>query len=1306
MALPYSISHPLEQFKSIEYGSEAQRSMNYMLDCFEISAQYISVVLIARIRSHYLATHQALPEQVLAWVQYIDRKRPLSFGDWCSTLLPLSVAAAMTYLPEDIIVSGLSRLVTKKRNLFLGDKKESSIVQIRNEYKGHSTSLSNDLYRQVQESLRPRLTELIDCCRVLEDYDEHELYPLVHTNEKQHVYLFQSLKDDDVSFISANEEALLLITDSLNKVFDDWMRCLVPSFDISRKMNWQEYCERFGEVSDGYLHRIYNQKKYNRELFVDREQLNQSLEGFVRSDKILFPLLGEAGQGKTNQLCHWVELLRTQGENVLIFSGTDFTEETLQQKLHTLLNIPFRKSLDKELERLEQLAAEQNKPIYIFFDAINECVDYFNIEDKQQAVIALFEDICTLFAHRTLSHFRVLFTCRNYTWQTSLVPQMSTMDTSLFYAYGNEEAVSVRGFTNTEVQRAYAIYSELYQIHTPFTDLPRAIVLRLKDPLMLKITCTNYLGHTLPYENLDYTSIHLFSRMMKDIHNSYAGGNQHRILEQIGHLIVEKFLRGESSDSIFIMQLAGHAETEELLSMLYRHDGMTIAFTELLDKPERPILRLVDNEKIQFVYERLLEYMLARELYQRFAVDNALTAQTVVNTLRCNTYSEVFISAIRDLVIMHLINSDSPVLLIELIRSFGADPAVMSLINDVMSTLVKEHYEHLLFLIEDTLMVQDADAYASQLSEYNTICLRISNNQADEQVIRRHKELSSVVQPIIRMRQLAAQTLVNRMYVTDYYNENLYHRDPFTLLGQLMDESIVEVRDAVCLYVYYLSSRTHTIGYEPLVENLTQRIIRQMLHQVTSCPLWRLPLLGKRRLMRMISYFETGLRLDVLLIIDALLRQDDTSYQQVSDLMGDITAVFKHITANYHLIRLVMPLMNSLFLKQLTFQSAYVNNIIEYQTFWDKEVVSAEPRADVWSRADLTALAQYMRTYSTFVAPNAPRRGEHYPSFDAMHDKVLQAYRIGDALSYFAIERILVIMSVAEMESVERLMKRFRDGFLASTEWEDYSRMSLIYVLYQIGLKNANPPMWVLDMLGEWSMEWTLRTRGYFAARNSYKANPMQLYKRNVMVWYAKVYCSIYGDRRDAQQQTVPVFRTLIHQAVANNDKELLVHLINNIVELITDSPYIHTALDLLYLVMSLLPDEASLVRLNKSASLRYPDTREQVSELIAKALGTAKVYFPAEINTFLKKDTLTLTFPGIQSCRNELLGFNPSGEKLSDLITHKFGNFIIWTLIYESAVDEAVIEALSSAENYDDYIACFKQVLRIVFKYTFNVKL
>ncbi len=197
-----------------------------------------------------------------------------------------------------------------------------------------------------------------------------------------------------------------------------------------------------------------------------------------------------------------------------------------------------------------------------------------------------------------------------------------------------------------------------------------------------------------------------------------------------------------------------------------------------------------------------------------------------------------------------------------------------------------------------------------------------------------------------------------------------------------------------------------------------------------------------------------------------------------------------------------------------------------------------------------------------------------------------------------------------------------------------------------------------------------------------------------------------YGDERDPEGHSVPAFRQLIAQAVENRDKELLVHLLNNISELITDSGYIYTSLDLLQYVMELIPSQQVLDELDEKADLRYPDTKESVIALIGKILGTAKNYFPQQVNAFLTKDIIHLSFPGIDKYKDEILGYNPGGERLSDLFTHKFGNALIYTLIHEEAIDDVVVHSLQATAKASDSFGWFEQVVKIVFNKMFNLKL
>ena len=103
--------------------------------------------------------------------------------------------------------------------------------------------------------------------------------------------------------------------------------------------------------------------------------------------------------------------------------------------------------------------------------------------------------------------------------------------------------------------------------------------------------------------------------------------------------------------------------------------------------------------------------------------------------------------------------------------------------------------------------------------------------------------------------------------------------------------------------------------------------------------------------------------------------------------------------------------------------------------------------------------------------------------------------------------------------------------------------------------------------------------------------------------------------------------------------------------------------------------------------------------------LGTAKNYFPAEIDSFLKKEITDLSFPGIPAYREEILNYNPSGETLSDLFTHKFGKFLTWALLYEKSVDNFAYECMCASTDAPDCFAWFNQVVRTLMRQMFKVK-
>lgn len=1318
---PFTLSHPLEQYEAQKAAGVYSKAMNYALDFFEISTQYLSMLLLGLIREHY--DPQTPNDHVNFVVGKIDTKRPLSFGDWANDILPRTAQASRELIPDEPLTQAVSALSNKKRNLLLGGKKEVSLVQIRNEYKGHSTTLAESIYMKVLDEIEPRMEEMTEALAPLANYTEKveeghfylvfdgvqkaDLYPVIHANKEGYIYVFQSLKDEDVAFISSDEHAVTFISQQWNTAFDRWMQRLVPSFDIAKEANWEELREQMREYSAEYLRHMYSEKKYNQELFVEREQLAQTFAAFRASDSRFLPLPGEAGQGKTTQLCHWTEQLLHSDDGVLTFASTEFATGNLNQKLRDIFGLSYKKKMQQFLLVLNEKAAAAGRQIIIFFDALNEVLTYPGTPVGESSPLALYKDIYTMFGLHELTAVRVIFTCRNYTWQNELRPEQKHQDMSLFCQLGEEE-VAVRSFTDEETERAYGIYHELYQMETPFGQLDRKNVIRIKNPLILKIVCTNYLGKELPIENKNYTSVALFGKMIDDIQHSYAGNRQMQILFGMAEVFLQDYENGKAQDSLLLEDLQKarfqpNSPLYKVANLVYNDKGTTIAFEELLNKPERPVLRLIKDEKVQFIYERFLEYMLALVFFrmETEGKEEAITSERIVATMEKAALNEVFMCALRNVLIMDYMRTGNPQTIIDLAGDYSDNFEILTLVSDLMNTLVNENYEAELFPLLQVLFTHINDDQKGKVDEYNRVWKVIEKNKADDETIRKYKELSVSITPLMNRKRLATGTLINGVLFTDYHNEDLYQTDPYDLLYTIFDDPMMEIRDNASLMIYYASNKTHTSSYTPLRENITRQVVRHMYDYINKTPL--VGLAKSKRRKRVMTFLEAGTRINVLLIIDKVLEgKAEGDRTEISLIFDDITKVAKHLTANFTLIRILLPFIQIVMRRQFLFQSDYVNNVIEYQTFWENDIVPKESIDGSWCRADLATVAPFAYLCSKQGQPDAPTSEE----FKQYIPKIISAYRTGDSLSYLTLERILIIAGVADYANVQPVVQALRGGSISDSPWFDYSQMSFIYVLYQLGLKMPELPQEVADMLEEWCIDWTLRCRGWFKGHNSHKANSKQLYKRNVMTWYAMVYCARHGDDRDPSGQSVMGFRKLINQAIESRDKELLVHLLNNISELVSDSGYIYTSLDLLESVMKHIPSQDVLDEFEQNANPRYAETQESIITLIGKILGTAKNYFPQQVNAFLTKDIINLPFPGIDKYKDDILGYNPGGERLSDLFTHKFGNALIYTLIHEEAVDEVAVDSLAAASKSSGSYKWFEEVVKVTLNKMFNLRL
>ncbi len=1368
--LPYTLSFPIYQatqkIKAEQYGA----AMNHVLDFFEISIQYTSILLFFLLKKK--TTVPSIHKVLTSIIHKIDNKRPLSLGDWVNDLFTPLLLSAYSEMPEHPLVKSMhTHVCSKRKHILLGGKKEASIVQIRNEYKGHSTTLSEEIYKGVLYTLEERVMGMLNGLSTLSEFQfyaidqdgtpwslkgtspaeltpgiQHlpptspshyyvyradsdnqsellDLFPLVFLNEQKHVYIFQSLKEENTSYISSNENAITYISDALNEEIDSCFQEVIPSFDISKELNWEELKTCMTNESMSFMHQIYKEKKYNQELFVNRERLTSTLYSFWESDKTLFPLLGEAGQGKTSQLCYWTEELLEGKKAVLIFNGADFSNYTLEQKIRILFGYNFKRDISRLLKSLHEKAEQNETYVYFFFDAINECLHYCQSENQEEGPLHLYKAIRDLLVHEKYPRFKVLFTCRFYTWK-NLIQEYSTIDAPHIYHAGNEEELAIRNFTDTETQKAYHIYQRLYQMSTPYEEIDKKILIRLKDPLIMKFVSSNYLGKSLSESTLEYTSLSLFDKMLCDLKNSYAGNLQCDIISCLGDYLLHKYMEGYPTGAISTERLkeAYHAKDSELYDLsrkIYKKDGITIAYAELLNKSERPIIRESErtNEnnsisEITFVYERFFEFIMARSFikFQRqsgLEYSQPIPAECYLEALDKAVVNVVFIGTIRNALIIDCLQTQNYSTLLKLAALYSDNYIVMQLLTEVMNTLIKENYEDELFCLIDKMLSEKVPNGNELISRLNFVNKKIESSQATEEVIAEYKILSKELSPVIRLRELASISTINGILLTDYFNESLYKSDALKLLWRLMIDPIYEIRNDACMYTYYLSNKTHTLDYTPLKKNLCESIVHHMFHLVKSRPLL-FNISRQHTRQRSFIFVETATRLGTLLMIDELIQRQKGGHR-VKDMLQEIEAMAKYFTLNFYLLRAFMPVLQILMRKQITFQATYVNNAIEYQAFWSKQEFLTANQQGKWSRECMKEVMSFVWHHHKYHEDkNSPECLKEEDRFKQFYPYILSAYETGDSFTYFALERVLVIMGVCKWQNIKPFVETFFTDKYRQTEWFDYSQMSVLYILFQIALYTKEDIKELTEIYACESKIWTLQCKGLFKAPNSYKANPDGLYKRNVMTWYCVVYCADGGDGtiHEGDNKCVPVFYDLIDTAIHKKDKELLIHLIENISELITDFGYIHTAMDLLKYILIQYDTTEKVKEIDKKRTTRNGLYQYDLVRVVGNVLSTAKNYYQAETDTFIKKELIGLSFPGIPAYREDILTYNPSGENLSDLFTHKFGKFLTWGLLFEESIDNFAYEAMCTSVKASDCFAWYNQVVRILLKYLFKLKL
>ncbi|GET34548.1 hypothetical protein PbJCM13498_34110 [Prolixibacter bellariivorans] len=1173
-------------------------------------------------------------------------------------------------------------------------------------------ALQEKLYYVVQKKIRRR--------DLLNKEDIINISPFVvylpcneEKQEEKYSYLFQTIHAKNLrrlKYISSHENAASKETELFKDQFAFVINQLLNSaligsnykISVRRHKSLEEMLERGNNATKNFLGEM-KRDKYDPNLFTPRKYLDEAFALFLANPANGFVLLGNAGSGKTNQICHWADRLIADKQLVVTLNSKLFSQTTLEGHFQNIFD-EGKKDLLTILTDLHEEAEKGGKMVFFLFDAINECLQYGPDGTAGKGAVELLCAIDHFLVRHNFPLFKVVISCRTYTWEEVIHLETGIMKHQHWFTSagvqhdGAPSHLSVKGFTEDELRETYPKYQQKFRLKTHteelFTPNYAIIRTRLSDPLVLKMAGSIFRDNYLPQDIRQFHSIALFEDFLRENGLDESRGN-----EKLSHLLnmITRELWHQRTDGIRFQNLYQAYEDEHnsfysLSHLLFTDDAFNYSdsFKSLLDKGILRVEKRHSIKELRFVYERYQEYLFSKlfrdEENDKLPQPNLpIPAEAYKRELSTGKNYAVVRNALRTALISDYIDKEyDPHTIIQL--ACDQQYEVRQLIIDALAVLLSEDYPSVCRLVEQMLQYR-RDQIAPSAEKLEDIELKLEESHKHKkeytpeeinQLKESFNKLTDEMAPIIRIRRVATHTIYE-IFKSNIYARGLYDEKhhPFRYLQKAMSDPIAQVRDNVSLYIYYISKFDTQIGLQ-ILEHLSNRILNtNMLSLIKT---------GNRRELQQ-SYFEPASRIGMLMVVEALVQKQD--YDLSKRIVETWKQILRKYTLNHTLIKLVMPFFKFFLRRQVTVQVAYVNNGLEYQHFWN--TIPANSENGEWSRDKFRRFVPYLLSEQS--------------GFDALQEDLVQAVSSGDAFSYFLMERVMIVQGFKDwnlIRSVVLHVVNLPEDHL----FVDYIQMSMLYVLFHILEKSETANEEAFELFSGLTERWTVRCIGLFHAHYNEKANKNLPYKQYTLNWYGAAYCSIYGDgeTRPGDDRPMPVFYRLIETSFHTRNKELLYYCIENIAVLVSDFGRYKSALPLFGYILELFGHESTIYEFDQ-IKLEREGYDSDLRSFLCKILGTIKSYYPKEVEFYINNTLVNSSFPNIDKFREELLSYNQSHETIGDLLTHKFGNFVVWALLYDKNISAYFTRVMNIGADVDDYFSWFDGVTRLSFRELFDVK-
>jgi hypothetical protein len=427
----------------------------------------------------------------------------------------------------------------------------------------------------------------------------HDLgvYTRSFINYKKIQYLFTILGLKELDSISSFTYAWRKIFDAINQKTTNLIE--------ADQLSWLQVCTICEDITK---HRITSMsRKYDRQVYLQRESVYEEFRKFLISDKRCFVLIGKSGVGKSNFLLSLYDTLLAGNANIctLIYDASQISmdiTDTISQDFEKRRKFVGTQRLNiwDEIRHMDGINDHQ---VILFIDAINE-----NAEPAK-----LLKSLDNL-VQSPWNWLKIVISCRPETWKT--IKKGIYLAEDFYYRRNDMDLPGIEleqlsysdqldDFLPYELFQAYGKYQKRYNLQTPYAAIPYHLREILREPLNLWLVANTYTS--IP-SNLKVTEL-----VERYIHN----------LEQTGRLQLESIRLLKKQ--IVPLMVSESAFYNALTPDLIEQAGEALYYQVYSTEINQPFQALLDigilarfddgrEQKIAFKYERFYEYFVGQRI--------------------------------------------------------------------------------------------------------------------------------------------------------------------------------------------------------------------------------------------------------------------------------------------------------------------------------------------------------------------------------------------------------------------------------------------------------------------------------------------------------------------------------------------------------------------------------------------------------------------------------------------------------------------------------------------------------------------